>query len=76
MPGHVFLVHGHLDKLSCDAWLVPSGNKPHPGSAWQHAVSSEPPPNTPDQRSKVVNREQPKNRRHKLLLALRDWSFM
>jgi NAD-dependent SIR2 family protein deacetylase len=47
MSGHAFLVHGHLDKLACDAWLVPSGNLPRPGRGWQDTVASEPPPNSP-----------------------------
>jgi NAD-dependent SIR2 family protein deacetylase len=56
MPGHVFLVHGHLDKLACDAWLVPSGNTPFPGVTWRNAVSSEPPANSPAQWSQVRGR--------------------
>src|SRR4051812_38811906 len=47
MSGHVFLVHGDLTQLSCDAWLVPSGNSPRPGSIWRHAVADTAPPGTP-----------------------------
>lgn len=47
MSGHVFLVHGDLTKLSCDAWLVPSGNTPKPGSIWSHAVADTAPPGIP-----------------------------
>lgn len=47
MQGHVFLVHGDLTKLSCDAWLVPSGTRPGPGSIWRDAVSSAVPEGTP-----------------------------
>jgi len=56
MCGHVFLVHGHLDKLACDAWLVPSGSFPVPGTTWRHAVASEPPPDTPTRWADVTGR--------------------
>lgn len=47
MVGHVFLVHGDLTQLACDAWLVPSGNLPRPGGSWRHAVAPNGPPRTP-----------------------------
>ena len=53
MPGHVFLVHGDLTKLSCDAWLVPSGTRPGPGTVWRHAASQTPPPGTPSRWSQA-----------------------
>jgi hypothetical protein len=56
MPGHVFLVHGHLDKLACDAWLVPSSSMPKPGHHWQHAVAENGPPDTPTSWSQVKGR--------------------
>jgi hypothetical protein len=46
MAGHVFLVHGDIAKLACDAWLVPSGSKPEPGSVWKDAVSPDVPADT------------------------------
>lgn len=45
--GHVFLAHGNLTQLGCDAWLVPSGSLPTPGTAWRHTVAAEGPPGTP-----------------------------
>ncbi|MBI1913490.1 MAG: SIR2 family protein [Planctomycetes bacterium] len=48
MPGHVFLIHGDLTKLACDAFLVPSGGRPWPGSLWKHAVAENAPPGIPD----------------------------
>ncbi len=56
MPGHVFLVHGDLTQLACDAWLVPSGSYPRPGSIWQHAVSPIPPPGNPDHWARAPGR--------------------
>jgi len=56
MCGHVFLVHGHLDKLACDAWLVPSGSFPLPGTGWRHAVAAEPPPDSPARWADVTGR--------------------
>ncbi len=47
MPGHVFLLHGDLKQLSCDAWLVPSGDRPGPGFHWRDAVPLDGPPGTP-----------------------------
>ena len=38
---------GDLAKLSCDAWLVPSGSRPGPGTRWKHAVSPAVPDGTP-----------------------------
>jgi hypothetical protein len=34
--GHVFVLHGDLMALACDAWLVPSGYGP--GNTWVHAL--------------------------------------
>ena len=34
MPGHVFLTHGDLTKLNCDAWLLPSDAGLHVTSGW------------------------------------------
>jgi hypothetical protein len=60
MPGHVFLVHGDLTKLSCDAWLVPSSDTPRrPGSLWRHAVKDTPPPGTPTSWRQVRGRVLP-----------------
>src|SRR5262249_9124945 len=32
--GHVFVVHGDLRKLYCDAWLLPCGEQPWPFAHW------------------------------------------
>jgi len=37
--GHVFVVHGDLMSLACDAWLVPGGNGP--GQTWKRALPRE-----------------------------------
>jgi hypothetical protein len=34
MAGHVFIVHGDLRRLACDAWLIPTSQKARPGSEW------------------------------------------
>src|SRR4051794_40691094 len=59
MPGHVFLVHGDLTQLSCDAWLVPSGDHPGPGFSWKHAVSRTPPAGTPAHWGRAAGRVLP-----------------
>jgi NAD-dependent SIR2 family protein deacetylase len=59
MAGHVFLVHGHLDKLSCDAWLLPSSDHPKPSSTFRHAVSETAPAGTPATWSDVTGRVLP-----------------
>jgi len=56
MPGHVFLMHGDLTQVACDAWLVPSAETPLPGAVWQHAVSPTIPPETPRLWSEVKGR--------------------
>ncbi len=56
MAGHVFLVHGHLGKLSCDAWLVPSSSRPTPGNTFRNAVAEKGPPGTPQSWSEVSGR--------------------
>src|SRR5687768_6793506 len=42
MSGHVFIVHGDITKLSCDAWLLPGSSHGAPGNTWREAVASEP----------------------------------
>src|SRR5207248_611461 len=59
MSGHVFLVHGDLTQLACDAWLVPSTSQPRPGTGWQHAVAENGPPGTPASWSGVSGRVLP-----------------
>src|SRR5579884_50301 len=54
MPGHVFLVHGDLTRLSCDAWLVPSSERPRPGHTWKDAVAAVPPPGSPSSWREVL----------------------
>lgn len=34
MPGHVFVIHGDLTKLHCDAWLVPTDAGLNVSSGW------------------------------------------
>src|SRR5947209_11288558 len=34
MPGHVFIVHGDLRRLACDAWLMPAGAQARPQEKW------------------------------------------
>jgi len=34
MSGHLFIVHGDLTQLSCDAWLLPCDISAHPGQNW------------------------------------------
>ncbi len=33
-PGHVFIVHGDLTRLACDAWLMPCGSDGKPQPHW------------------------------------------
>src|SRR5262249_51019057 len=56
MSGHVFLVHGNLTRLACDAWLVPSGTKPKPGDLWEKEVAPAAPPNTPGHWHEISSR--------------------
>lgn len=34
MPGHLFILHGDLKQLSCDAWLMPRDHKKTAGVNW------------------------------------------
>lgn len=54
--GHVFLVHGDLRKLSCDAWLVPGGSAPRPGTAWLDSVAPQPAEGIPANWEDIPNR--------------------
>lgn len=42
MSGHVFVVHGDITRLACDAWLLPGGVEGVPGETWQGSVANEP----------------------------------
>lgn len=42
MPGHVFILHGDLRRLSCDAWLMPCDISAQPLAQWYE--EPEPPP--------------------------------
>jgi hypothetical protein len=59
MSGHVFLLHGDLTRLACDAWLVPSGNRPGPGVTWREAVAATGPADTPTHWSQASGRVVP-----------------
>src|SRR5688500_7158690 len=48
MSGHVFIVHGDITKLSCDAWLLPGGADGVPGDTWREAVAPEPAEKVPE----------------------------
>lgn len=41
MSGHVFVVHGDLTRLACDAWLLPGGVEGAPGQMWRYSVSAD-----------------------------------
>lgn len=38
----MFLVHGDIMQLACDAWLLPGGGAPIPGATWQRGVGRAP----------------------------------
>ncbi len=40
MPGHLFLMHGVLDRLACDAWMVPCDSAGKALSGWLSANTS------------------------------------
>ncbi|APR78376.1 Hypothetical protein A7982_03723 [Minicystis rosea] len=40
MSGHVFIVHGDLTQLACDAWLLPCDMRAQPGRRWLAALGA------------------------------------
>jgi SIR2-like protein len=42
MPSHLFLVHGDIMLIACDAWLLPGGGECAPGQTWQNGVGAAP----------------------------------
>src|SRR4051812_25374071 len=42
MPGHVFIVHGDLRRLVCDAWLMPASRDGRPDPKWLRRGGPEP----------------------------------
>src|SRR5688500_13538733 len=42
MAGHVFIVHGDITQLMCDAWLLPGGPSAVPGNTWMESVGHAP----------------------------------
>ncbi len=40
MSGHLFIVHGDITRLACDAWLLPGGAGGRPGETWSDAVAA------------------------------------
>jgi hypothetical protein len=44
MPGHVFLLHGDLTRLACDAWLMPTDARLRVLSTWRRWPPNAPPP--------------------------------
>src|SRR5688572_5469756 len=40
MAGHLFVIQGDITQLACDAWLLPGGPAPRPGSTWRDAVGA------------------------------------
>src|SRR5262245_24439551 len=41
MSGHVFIVHGDITKLACDAWLLPGGPSGVPSPMWMTSLPRE-----------------------------------
>lgn len=41
MGGHVFIVHGDITKLACDAWLLPGGVSGKPSRTWMTSIANE-----------------------------------
>ena len=44
MPGHVFVIHGDITMLRCDAWLLPCDYRANPGTDWRQAAPLPPGP--------------------------------
>jgi hypothetical protein len=61
MGGHLFVIHGDITRLACDAWLVP-GDVRGIGPAWRTCVAAHQPPEgfDPDKHARRVWRWAPK----------------
>lgn len=58
MSGHVFIVHGDITRIACDAWLLPGGPDAGPGQSWLPAVAPHPaeplPQSWPNKTDRIV----------------------
>lgn len=41
MAGHVFIMHGDLTRVSCDAWLMPCGIEGRASAHWREVIEAE-----------------------------------
>lgn len=42
MSGHVFIIHGDITQMACDAWLMPCGRKGFPSEHWRGPIERAP----------------------------------
>lgn len=43
MGGHLFIVHGDLTQIGCDAWLLPCDRRAKPEASWLRSFAGHPP---------------------------------
>jgi hypothetical protein len=59
VAGHVFVVHGDLRQLNCDAWLLPCGATARPGREWlEHLAERAPRLELPARTAEWIDKRQ------------------